>query len=199
VVETAPSEVNARRAAGLRYALAAVLLLLALPATATTVVRKELGSLCAEADLVFVGTVSGVRSQWADDRQQAIETFVEFADLDWLRGGDAETLTMRFGGGQVGEVREHVVGLPVFSAGDRVVIFARTERSVSPIVGFNQGYFRVVDSPTGPVVLDVARLKSPVSGDAENSAAPKGKPAMALTDFVAMVGAQLATLPKARP
>ena len=122
-------------------------------AEATTVIAKDFRQICREADLVFVGTVVEVESAWADEKKQSIETHVMFSDLLPLFGVDGPTVRLRFGGGEMDGMREEIAGVPRFSVGDRVVIFARDERSLSPIVGFHQGSFAVVEGPNGPVVL----------------------------------------------
>ena len=134
-------------------AVLAAAALTAQPASATTVIAKDFAALCAEADLIFAGTVSAVESRWSDPEQQAIETLVTFSDITPVFGTEGGTVTLRFAGGQVGTMREEIAGVPQFAVGDRRVIFARRERSVSPIVGFHQGVFSVVDTPEGPAVV----------------------------------------------
>lgn len=126
-------------------------------AHATTVIAKDFRQLCREADLVFVGTVVDVRSEWSDERKQAIETRVVFSDLLALLGVDGGEVELRFGGGEMEGIREEIAGVPRFAVGERMVIFARSERSVSPIVGFHQGCFTVVEGPRGPAVLGSER------------------------------------------
>jgi hypothetical protein len=118
-------------------------------ADATVVVAKDFGALCAEADLIFVGTVASTQSRWSDPQRQAIETAVTFADLTWLRGGSQATVELRFGGGELEGLRESVAGVPQFTVGERRVIFAHAGHYVSPLVGFSQGQFRVVDGADG--------------------------------------------------
>jgi hypothetical protein len=123
----------------------ALLLVAALPAAATTVVAKRFSDLCAEADLVFAGTVTATASDWSDSSKRAIETRVTFADLTWLRGTPRGDVTLRFAGGTVDGLTEEIAGVPRFAVGDRVVIFARDGEFISPIVGFHQGLYRVID------------------------------------------------------
>jgi hypothetical protein len=135
-------------------AAAAVGLLLPLVVRATSVEPKSFAQLCAEADVIFVGTATAVRAQWADPDRRAIETLVTFGDVTAI-AGDADTVTtLRFGGGEVDDIREEVAGVPRFAVGDRVLLFARHGRSVSPLAGFNQGYFRVIGGER-PVLIDV--------------------------------------------
>jgi hypothetical protein len=150
---------TARRSAPPRRAHpAALLALLALlgvaPARATVVVEKDFAALCAEADLIFVGTVTDVTSEWSDPQRRAIRTRVSFGDLTWLRGGSADSITLTFAGGEMDGLREEIAGVPRFAVGERRVLFARDGAYISPLVGFSQGQFRVVDGPNGAVVLD---------------------------------------------
>jgi hypothetical protein len=117
-------------------------------AAATVVVAKDFAALCAEADLIFVGTVSKTESRWIDRDKQAIETQVTFEDLTWLRGPAQSSITLHFAGGEVDGLREEIAGVPGFTVGERRIIFARNGRYVSPIVGFDQGALRVVEGRT---------------------------------------------------
>lgn len=132
----------------------AVVIALATRTSATTVIAKSFADLCGEADLVFAGTVTAVAPGWADVAKQAIETRVTFGDLTWLRGGPRPSVTLRFAGGTVDGLSEEIAGVPRFGLGDRVVIFARDGEFISPIVGFHQGLYRVVDGAAGPSVID---------------------------------------------
>lgn len=136
-----------------------LLVLAALPAAlrATTVVAKSFAQLCEEADLIFVGTVDEVRSEWADRAAMSIETVVRFSEVVPVRGTAADGLELRFAGGEVDGLREEIAGVPRFSVGRRVVLFARRGVHVSPLVGFHQGYFQIESTDAGPVVLTGAR------------------------------------------
>jgi hypothetical protein len=194
VVETVPPGVNGarrRRRGGALLGVAALALLAwAVPAAATTVIAKSFGDLCAEADLVFVGTVTASESGWADTAKQAIQTRVTFGDLTWLRGTPRPSITLRFAGGSVDGLSEEIAGMPRFAVGDRVVMFARDGDYVSPIVGFHQGLYRVVagavvDAAGNPVTsLGGAALRRR-SGDATPGAA------MSVDEFVAGVKREL--------
>lgn len=164
MVETVPSPVT--RAAlyacflprggvgrcGFAGAVAAMLVALAAPVWATTVVSKDFAALCGQADMIFAGTVTAVESRWVDGTRQAIETLVTFGDLTWVRGEADETVTLRFAGGEVDGIREEIAGMPSFAVGERRVIFARDGIYVSPLVGFDQGALAVVEGPGGPEV-----------------------------------------------
>lgn len=135
------------------WMLLAAAALLAAPAEATVVVSKDFAALCREADMVFVGTVSDVRSRWVDQANSDVETLVTFSDLDPLFGVEQATVTLRFAGGEVDGRREEIAGIPRFEVGERAILFARRGRWLNPIVGFQQGCFRVAEGGGGPVVL----------------------------------------------
>jgi hypothetical protein len=136
---------------------AVVLLTLAVPAllAATTIVAKTFGEICREADEIFVGTVAEVSSRWTDRERMEIETLVRFTSVTPIDGVDDGDVTLRFAGGEMEGIREEYAGIPKFEPGHRLVIFARDGKSVSPIVGFRQGWFHVAEGPAGPVIEDV--------------------------------------------
>lgn len=187
-----PVAPSRRRAAAVL--LTALLVLSASRAGATVVVAKSFGALCAEAELVFVGTVTKVQSRWSDPQRQAIETVVTFGDLTWLRGGPQTEIALVFGGGEMDGLREAVAGVPEFAVGERRVVFAHDGRLVSPLVGFNQGLFRVVEGADGPVVLDADGNAVTGVGRAalQRGAADDRGAALPLDAFLGQVRARLA-------
>ena len=147
------------------------------PMFATSVVEQDLPALCSEAEIAFVGTVTRVSSRWADAERRGMETLVTFAQIVPLLGDPGEEITLRFPGGEIEGISEEVAGLPRFRIGHRAVLLIRGDSGVSPIVGFHQGFFPVVDGPDGPVVLNVGQ-RLPFSGtggsvDAESPGAPR--------------------------
>ncbi|HVN86820.1 MAG TPA: hypothetical protein VMW17_18470 [Candidatus Binatia bacterium] len=143
---------------------------------ATTVIEKDLAALAAEADQVFLGTVTSVHSDWADTGHREIETVVTFGDLTPLFGVDTPTLSLRFSGGQVGDIIEHIPGMPQFAAGQRYVIFAQRSAAASSIAGFHQGCFRVSGAGSNATVevrtyeqIGVAADGRSVVGDAASA------------------------------
>jgi hypothetical protein len=164
-------------------------------AGATTIIAKDFGQLCREADLVFVGTVVEVTSEWSDAARQSIETRVVFSDLLPLVGVEGSRVELRFGGGAIDGIHEEIAGVPRFAVGERRVIFARKEHSVSPIVGFDQGAFSVVDSASGPVVLGSAGRPVAEIADRTVRLAPRAanlEAGLSLDSFLERVREQLA-------
>lgn len=163
------------------WALVVAILVAPVVATATTVVRKSFAELCDEADLVFVGTVSEIAPRWRDRERMEIETRVAFTDVTAIRGAGSGEVSLLFAGGELDGIREEIAGMPRFTPGQRVVILAREGSRISPIVGFHQGCFQVVEGPAGPVVEDAEGR--PVTGVEEGElrlGAPEDGPAEAL-------------------
>jgi hypothetical protein len=180
------------RAAATLLTVLAILALAADRSAATVVVAKDFAALCREADLIFVGTVVSVESQWSDADKQSIETLVTFDDLTWLRGTPQPSVTLRFGGGEVDGLHEEIAGAPHFTEGERRVIFAHDGRYVSPIVGFDQGALRVVDGSSGPTVMG-APAPTTVNGALHLGTPPAdGGSAVPLDEFLDRVQRQLA-------
>lgn len=163
-------------------------------AAATVIVAKDFNALCDEADMIFVGTVVSVESRWADPKRQAIETLVTFSDLTWIRGTPRGAITLRFSGGAVDDIREEIVGVPQFRAGERRVIFALEGRFVSPVVGFDQGAFRVIDGSGGPQVVGAAEADDPHGALHLGAPPASGTPVpVGLDEFVERVRQRLAS------
>lgn len=136
------------------YALALVVTI----AQATVVVEMSLDEMIAEAELIVEGTVVDVQSRYSAD-QKTIYTYVTLSDLRIVHGqSDGSTLTLRLEGGQVGDHRITVVGMPSFVRGEREFLFIRGNgRAISPVAGFFQGRFRVIngqihDNAGNPIV-----------------------------------------------
>jgi hypothetical protein len=144
----------------LRSVVTATLALLVLAAAATpvTLVRMDLRELAGHADVVFVGTVDRQVCEKDPGRRGLIVTRVTFKDLTVLAGTvKTPTLTLTFTGGEIGRERVVVPGMPRFSDGDRVLLFAGVDRPWHcPVIGWHQGRFDLVTDPETdrPVVLD---------------------------------------------
>lgn len=116
-------------------------------AGATVVERLDLAAQAASADRVFVGTVTAVTSRPNAAAPRYLETIVSLAVEESVAGSVPATVDLRLSGGEMGGVRQRVEDMPEFSVGQRYVIFLEREQQpplTSPIVGFNQGLYRVV-------------------------------------------------------
>lgn len=96
-----------------------------------------------QAELIVVGTVTGSTCRHAGGGA-TIHTYVTLGDLVVHKGTAPATLILQFDGGQVGDDRLWVPGMPSLLRGQRYLLYiAKNGTSASPIVGFDQGAFSV--------------------------------------------------------
>jgi hypothetical protein len=113
-------------------------------ARSTTVIPPTFDTLVSSASTIFVGEVIDQRAYWVSTRQgRAIRTAVTFRVEDVWKGAAGAVTLLDFLGGTIGQTTMEVVGMPVFHAGQRNVLFVASERAVSPLVGFMHGRMRV--------------------------------------------------------
>ena len=128
------------------WLLAWVLWLVPAVAGATTVLEVSFATLVEDAEVIAVGTVSAIESEY-DAQTETPWTLVTFSDLEVLKGTVAEpTLTLQVIGGPLpdGTVLG-MVGTPEFHVGERSVVFSEGNgHYVVPLVGLWQGVYRVV-------------------------------------------------------
>lgn len=136
------------RALGTGLLLAASLI--ATAAHALSVVPRSFDELVALADLVVVGTVAAQQSR-DDDAGRGISTYITLADLEVVKGTLSEPrYTLRVAGGRVGGRAQVYTGLPQLRTGERYVLFVRGNlRELFPVVGVQQGVFRVLRDGAG--------------------------------------------------
>lgn len=113
-------------------------LFLAAPALATTYNDLELPAMLAAGDLAFYGTVSDTT---ALEEEGEVWTVVTFDVLESLKGGDEANRVLRFYGAP--EEAVTALGMPRFAVGETVLVLAYDAPYYSPIVGFNQGLWRL--------------------------------------------------------
>src|SRR6267142_2428465 len=87
--------------------------------TATTVIPPTFDQLVTQAELIFQGTVTDVRSVWeGQGAQRYIETYVTFQVADNIKGDAGASYTIRMLGGTVGDETMLVTDTPKFRVGD---------------------------------------------------------------------------------
>lgn len=173
-----------------------LLLIFAVPAWATTIIRGSFPEIVAEAEIVFEGVVTDVRSKELPDR--VIVTDVTFQVLRSLKGSPSEVVVLTFVGGTVGNQTLEISDMPRFARGDRDIVFAAPGRNgVSPLVRFMQGRFRIIrDERTG---LDVVRQfdgttvgsTAHVAGVPQGAASREAGVPMAPSEFASAVSAEV--------
>jgi len=128
----------------------------AAPVTATTVARMETTAQAVTADRIFVGVVTSVVSRPKAAKPKYFETVVRFDVEDTVAGSLPSSIELTFSGGDVGGIRQKVGGMPEFVVGERYVVLAEPDRQpalASPVVGFNQGLYRVVGTSRASAVV----------------------------------------------
>jgi hypothetical protein len=119
------------------------------------VAAKTTAQLAREADVVAVGHVSSMISEWNDTRT-SIRTRVTIAVSEFVKGGEpGSSLTLYVPGGEVGTVGELYSDMPVFHRDEDVVVFAqRTPQGAFRVAGGSLGKYSVTrDAATGREVV----------------------------------------------
>ncbi len=167
--------------------------LLATPARtqATTVATMTTEAQAVAADRIFVGTVLSVVSQPKADRPKYFETVVRWYVEETVAGTVKQTVTTTFSGGEVGGIRQRVDGMPEIKIGERYVVMLAADQDpplVSPLIGFNQGLYRIDGVSRAETVVHDRNGRSLARGVMPAAArGPAGDPT--LDDFLAALRA----------
>lgn len=156
VVEQSPPVFHRRRrCSSLAHAfvLASAVLAVARPAAASTVRAIRVEALLQKAELVFEGRV--VALETSSDAPQRLRTCARFEVIDVLKAPPAGTpasLRLCFSGGSGPRGARRVEGVVVPSLGEHGIYFVEstTRRLTSPLLGWDQGRFRVEADPDTP-------------------------------------------------
>ena len=139
-------------------ALGALLVAVAFPAFATTVVALDVPAMSRAADSIVQGRVVRVEPKLSKDGRR-ITTHVTVEVLESLKaGGAAATGTVEIvqPGGVVGDIGQKVHGTAHLQVGDEVVTFLeRRGAKAYQLVGMAQGCFRVERSSDGAAAFAV--------------------------------------------
>lgn len=132
--------------------------------SATVLIPKDFKDLTKEADIVFVGTVTNIHSEWSDQEKTGIYTYITFSNLEIIIGDFQDTtLIIRISGGQVDDRKILYLGIPQFEVGKRDLIFLSGNFvELCPIVGWVQGRFRVVFDETVMADLVLTNDRKPI-------------------------------------
>lgn len=134
-----------------RLFFASGLLVLSTVSNATVVERKSLDELVADAPVVLIGTVMGVRYTQLEGTQRPYTAFSlvvqdVVAGFDKIGHKKGEKIELLFAGGlsEKGHY-EMIVGMPEFKLGETYLLLLRGgEWSLNPVSGWHQGAFRLV-------------------------------------------------------
>jgi hypothetical protein len=164
-------------------------------AQATTVIPPTFDELVAQAEVIFQGDVTDVKSQWVGEgAQRHIVSYVTFKVEDALKGTPGQSYTIRMLGGTVDGETMGVSDAPKFKVGDKDILFVQNNGSqFVPLVGIMHGRFHVKRDQAGQEVVsnnedepvkNVARL-----GRGEAADGPEAN--LTAADFKAAVKSKL--------
>lgn len=147
--------------APVRYAafLSILLFFFSVPSpSATTVIPVSLTQLTQKVDTIVAGVVRDTHAYWDEGR---IYTDVTLETMEFLKHPTAqrpETIVVRTMGGQIGDMRMEVHGVPDLHVDEEVVLFLRQHDEDYTIYGLYYGLCRIETDPddasqsvTGPV------------------------------------------------
>jgi len=125
-------------------------------ATATTVIPPTFDQLVQQAEVIFQGSVTDVKSVWeGEGAQRHINSYVTFQVQDSIKGNAGASYTIRMLGGTVGDETMEVTDTPKFHVGDRDILFVEHNfDQFVPLVGIKHGLLHVQrDEQTGRDVI----------------------------------------------
>ena len=161
-------------------------------ARSTTVIAPTFDQLVAQAEVIFQGSVTDIRSEWiGEGAQRHIVSYVTFKVEDQLKGEPGSSYTIRMFGGTVGDVTMAVSDAPKFAVGDRNILFVENNGTqFIPLVGIMHGRFKVERNKSGNDVIVAAEgetVKNVARLGREESVADAGDAELSPADFKAAV------------
>ena len=154
---------------------------------ATTVIPPTFDRLVNDAEMIFEGTVTALKSEWiGEGADRHIVTYVTFKIEDPIKGALAAEYTIRMFGGTVGDKTMEATDTPKFKVGDRDILFVENNgKQFIPLVGIMHGRFRVkqdeVNAPesiskdSGAQVSNLAKLGTDENGASSGKALSKAE------------------------
>lgn len=124
-------------------------------AQATTVIPPSFDELVDQAEVIFQGDVTEVKSQWVGEgAQRCIVSYVTFKVEDTVKGAAGQSYTIRMLGGTVDGETMGVAEAPAFKVGDKDIVFVQNNGSqFVPLVGIMHGRFHVRKDQAGREVV----------------------------------------------
>ncbi len=109
-------------------------------ADASVAIALPLEELTARADRILVGEIVSVQSSWNAGRTRIFSTIeVQVAELWKGAAPAANRIVIVQPGGVVGDLEMKVHGMPIFTVGERSVLFLRGRGDPWQVVGMAQG------------------------------------------------------------
>lgn len=135
----------------IRVFVIAALLLPVVNSHATTVLRLPFEEVCNQAEFIFEGRVVDVAARM-DDEGRYIWTHVVIEVLEAIKGRhDANQIELKFAGGSLNGLTLDVGEMHVPQVGEHGIYFvdSLSRQLVHPLVGWDQGHYRVERTPDG--------------------------------------------------
>ena len=182
----------------IRRLVALLALIIALPATAASVLPLYLDEIIDTAATAFQGTCTGNRTE-RDAQTGLIVTYTTFLVQERLKGDVGTSITIKQIGGRLsdGSMEFEMPGVPTFAVGGSYVVFLHgvSQAGFSSPVGLGQGRFTIIAGENGAQVTngrDFKDMASRIAGSAPREAQAKLSargPVMrlGLDDFKALV------------
>jgi hypothetical protein len=117
-------------------------------ALGSVVIALSVEEMSQRADLIVVGEVVSVQTNWASDHHHIYRRVVVNAEQAWKGAvGPGAQVTVVVPGGELDGVSENVVGEPPFAVGMRGAFFLEPAGNTHRLIGLSQGFFE--SSPQG--------------------------------------------------
>jgi hypothetical protein len=127
-----------------------IIIWMALPVSATRLIKQSIEDLAIHSSLVVTGEVKEIHSLWNDAHNQ-IHTYITIEIESFLRGSHKEeSIIVTQLGGVVGDTAMTVIGSPTFSEDEQVLLFLKPEpgtRDKIIVTGLAQGKFHLKTDP----------------------------------------------------
>lgn len=163
-------------------------------ARATAQTPMSLDEMIVAAPAIVVATVESRRAEYEYyGSSRLIITKVTLRVEESIKGSLPRTVVVEVLGGTLGDQTLHVSHVPEFRVGDRDVLFlSNAPHAVSPLVGSNQGRFRVLaDNETGTARVVTAGFEPLIAvsqvGAERTTVARRLTEALSLNDFITVV------------
>lgn len=171
----------------LPFAAAALIVLLPARAVrATVLIPADLSELSRDASAIVRGTVSAVRTEWAEGRRR-VETLVTLDVAQVLKGDPGRTLVFKVPGGVMGRYRSVMIGAPSFREGEEVILFLGAQPPALPyLLGLGQGVYRIVRSGGAAHVVSPA-LQAAAAGTVTVRRGDPSRRSLTVEEFSARV------------
>ncbi len=122
--------------------------LVAGPLSSSTFLAMGRAELITKSESVIESTVVDAKSYWNEDRSM-IWTEVVLQVDDLLKGESSGLVRVQIPGGQIGDLRVDAVGFPVFTPGERFVVFLTPDGGRLRVTGYRQGQYRIETQKDG--------------------------------------------------